>query len=167
MSSVPGAVAVAHGSARPFPRRRGLFIESAHGRRAGQGLAAAVLVAVCAATALWSGPADPWSARVDVARQGAAWICLEHQRVKLAAGPDGFASIEPGRRVTIGLDLPAAAGAGQCVASASFVPQAGRAYLTDFETAGDQCTLAVYRQVSSNRLGRGFEPSSRPAGECS
>jgi hypothetical protein len=96
-------------------------------------------------------------------------VCVDHQRRAIAPDAQGYAALPVGSRVTIGADdvrdLPRL-GARPCTASASFVPKAGRTYFVGFETHEGRCAASVYREVTTNRMGLGVEPTLGPAADC-
>jgi hypothetical protein len=162
MLTLPGAHLFAHGPTVPTtpadPRLRQQAV------RAGAALG---LLMACATSSVLSSDEDPFSARLDMHGMRSRWICIDHQRVPVTAGADGYASVPPGSRVTIGVDPRDAGPPGaRCVSAVSFVPRAGQAYFASYETAGGQCGLFVYREVKSNRLGLGVEPTQSPARDC-
>ena len=160
MSMLSSALLPVHGPAVPEtpgePRRR------QHAARIAVALG---LLTACAMSPVLSSNEDPFSARLDMHGLGSRWICVDHQRVPVNA--DGFARLSPGSRVTIGVDASAAGpGGAHCVPTVSFVPRAGQAYFAGYETVGGQCGLFVYREVKSNRLGLGLEPSRSAPQDC-
>ena len=162
MLTLPSAVFHAHGLAVPTtpadPAAR------RHAARVGVALG---LLTACATSSVLSSNEDPFRARLDLHGEAASWICIDHQRVPVTPGADGYATLAPGSRVTIGVDRRDAGAAGaRCVPAVSFVPRAGQAYHAGVETSGGQCGLFVYREVKSNRLGLGVEPSQAAAQDC-
>ena len=161
MLTLPRARFPAHGPTVPKmpddPRKR------QHGVRVGVALG---LLTACATSSVLSSNEDPFSARLDMHNLSSRWICVDHQRVPVTAGADGYASLRPGNRVTIGVDARDAGPGARCVPTVSFVPRAGQAYFASYETAGGQCGLFVYREVKSNRLGLGLEPTQAAAHDC-
>ncbi|HEX4510533.1 MAG TPA: hypothetical protein VH328_10650 [Burkholderiaceae bacterium] len=166
MLTLPRALLVAHGVADPEADAAA----SAHARRSertARMVVALGLLTACATTSVLSSNADPFGARLDLHGASSRWACIDHQRVAVTADAAGFGTLPPGGRVTIGAEAPvAAAGAARCVSTLSFVPRAGQAYLTEFETSAGQCSLVVYRQVKSNRLGLGLERTQSAGQDC-
>jgi hypothetical protein len=162
MSMLPSALLPVYGPTVPAtpadPRRR---------RHAARVTVALALLTACATFPVLSSNEDPFSARLDMHGMSSRWVCVDHQRVPVRPGADGYAVLPPGSRVTIGVD-PRDAGRGDahCVPAVSFVPRAGQAYYAGYETTGGQCALYVYREVKSNRLGLGLEPTLAAAQDC-
>jgi len=163
MSITPRANVSAQGPEHAVPPA-GSPVSPTRRGRAGHAAMALGLLATCATTSVLSSAEDPFGARLDL--QGRAhWVCVDHRRVALSTDDHGIATLEPGRRVTIGL-LDETPVDGRCTSAVSFVPRAGQVYLAELEAAPARCGLAVYRQVRSNRLGLGSEPSVAGAVDC-
>ena len=113
--------------------------------------------------------AEPRAAALNTRSLGTKWMCVAHKRLPIVPDANGRAILPTGERVTIGADDArdlARFGAHQCVASASFVPKAGESYFMGFEVQGGRCAAFVYREVTTNRIGLGLEPTLGPPDDC-
>jgi hypothetical protein len=138
-------------------------------RQALQLVVAFGIVSACATSSVMPRADVAADARLNTRSLGTKWLCVDHQRRPIVPDASGYAALPVGERVTIGADDARDLqrfGAQPCVASASFVPRAGRSYFLGFENQGGQCAAFVYREVTTNRMGLGLEPSLAPAHDC-
>ena len=138
-------------------------------RQALQFVVAFGIVSACATSSVMPRMGVAAEARLNTRSLGTKWMCVAHKRLPIVPDANGRAILPTGERVTIGADDArdlARFGAHQCVASASFVPKAGESYFMGFEVQGGRCAAFVYREVTTNRIGLGLEPTLGPPDDC-
>jgi hypothetical protein len=138
-------------------------------RQALQFVVAFGIVSACATSSVMPQADVAVDARLNTRSLGTKWMCVDHRRTPIVPDASGYARLPVGERVTIGADDARDLqrfGAQACVASASFVPRAGRSYFLGLESQGGRCAAFVYREVKTNRMGLGLEPSLAPAADC-
>ena len=105
-------------------------------RQALQLVVAFGIVSACATSSVMPRADVAVDARLNTRSLGTKWMCVDHQRRPIVPDANGYAPLPVGERVTIGADDARDLqrfGAQPCVASASFVPRAGRSYFLGFE----------------------------------
>jgi hypothetical protein len=156
-------------SPSPEPRRRQAV------KRAFNVISVLAVVSACTTASVMPGgdalqdEGDRPVARLNTRSAGTEWMCVDNHRRPLLPDANGYAALPAGARVTIGSDAAGNVprpGAHTCIASASFVPKAGQSYFLGFETEGGRCAAFVYREVHTNRMGLGLEPTLAPAADC-
>jgi hypothetical protein len=132
-------------------------------------LPVAAVLSACGVLPTYQQPPEAPAARLNTSSAGNKWICVDSKPHRLASGPDGYAVLPAGRRVTVGSNYYNSVYGGtttSCNPRLSFVPLAGQSYFMDFEIEDGRCNIVTYKEVKTNRIGLELDPTMEPSWEC-